>query len=107
MADGDHQSAAVVVDAAPSRFESVLLGCSSRLEKLRARYLITVVQIENSVENGVAIFNFNDWTVWKYPLHAGDKHSPFVSTMEIVAHEKPAPQEVVPHLFCLVVGQVP
>ena len=59
-------------------------------QMIMADDLIAVIQVINSVENGVGVGDFNNGTVWKDKLHAGLKHLPFNSAMQVVSHEKPA-----------------
>src|ERR1035437_4429418 len=63
VTDGDHQAAAIVVDAAPVRgtaFALVLFVDFAALEVLRARHLIAIVEIEHGVEDGVLIGDVDD-----------------------------------------------
>ena len=107
VADGDHEPALVVVDAAPARDDAVILISLSTAQKLCAGHLIAVVQIVEHVKDLVGVLDVDDRTVREDPLHAVGEHLPLVGAVEVVAHEEAAAQEIFAQLSGLRVGEVP
>ena len=106
-ADGHHQASFVVIDSAPVRQVAVVLIRPARANILRAGHLEPVVQIVDGVKDGVLVIDLDDGPVGKHPLHAGGEDLPLFGSVEIVAHEEAAAQQILPHGFDLCVGQVP
>ena len=93
VADGDHEPAFVVIDAAPMRHEAVFFRNAVRVEDLLTRHLVAIVQVENSVEDRAAVLDVDDGPVGKHAIHAGNEDVPLVGAVEIVAHEEAAAEQ--------------
>src|ERR1035441_3730997 len=81
VADGDHQAAAIVVDAAPvggTALALVLFVDFAALQVLRARDLIALIEMEHRVEDGVLIGDVDDGTIGEHLLHAVHENPPLV-----------------------------
>src|ERR1017187_671682 len=108
VADGYHQASLVVIDATPAGFVTVVLpNMVGRVQHLLAGYLVAIVQIEDSVEDGVFVVNTHNRPVRKNAAHAGDENLPLVRPVEVVAHEKTAAQQEIAHFSRLLVRQSP
>src|ERR1017187_10209968 len=110
VADGDHEAAVVVVDAAPvcgAAIALVLFVNSAALQVLRAGDLIAVVEIEDGGEDGVLIGDVHNGAIGEHLLHAVDENFPLVGGVEIVAHEESAAHEEFAEFDDLGVGELP
>src|SRR5882724_4907446 len=107
IGDGDHQAAAVIVDAAPLIRTRIALEGYTTVHRSLARYLVTLVQVINHVKNGGFIGEIDDGPVGEDALHALQKYFPFVFAPEIVAHEEAAAEKVLPKSRGLTVTQIP
>src|SRR5260221_272647 len=92
VADGHHEPALVVVDAAPARHHAVILPQLVAAKVLRTRHLVALVQIVERVKDLVGVLDIDDGTVRKNALHAVGEHFPLISAVEVVAHEEAAAQ---------------
>src|SRR5271170_2457846 len=55
VADGDHEAAFVVVDAAPVGDEAVFLVDAVRVDELLAGHLVAIIQVEDGVEDRIVL----------------------------------------------------
>src|SRR5579862_1569403 len=107
VADGHHDAALVVIDAAPVRLETILFSDAVGVNELLAGDLIAIVEVEDGVKNGAAVFNVDNGPVGKNTAHPGEEDIPLVAAVKIVAHKKTAAQQKIAQLGGLRVGQVP
>src|SRR5580704_7702101 len=98
MADGHHNAALVVINAAPMRHEAILLIHAVGVNELLAGHLVAIAEIENRMENGAAVLDVHNGPVRKHAIHTGDENIPLVSAVKIDAHEKPAAQQEIAQL---------
>ena len=101
VADGDHQAALVVVDAAPGARVAVLLVCHAAVQATLAGDLVAVIEIVEDVEDLVAVVDIDDLAVGKDALHAGHEDLPLEGAVEVVAHEEAAAEQVLAQAFGL------
>src|SRR5258708_2980510 len=107
VADGHHEPAFIVVDAAPARYNAVILPQLVAADVLVARHLVALVQIVECVKDLVGGLAVDDGTVRKNALHAIGEHFPLISAVEVVAHEEAAAQKVFAHLGGLRISEIP
>ena len=110
MADGHHQAALVVIDAAPVGGRTVplvLFVDAARVDVLHARNLVALIQIEDGVKDGVLVRDIHDGLIREDLVHGEDEDVPFVGGVEIVAHEEPPAQEELAEFSDLGIGQLP
>src|SRR5882757_2174130 len=103
--NGHHDAAFIVVDTLPAGNPSVFL--ITRVQVFGSGDAVSIVQIKDGVEDWVVVRNIHDWALWKDHLHGLFEISLLLGPMEIVGHEKPAPEQIVPKLFRLGLGQTP
>src|ERR1700680_845774 len=107
MADGHHHAAFVVIDGAPVWLEAVLFVSPAAAQVLRARHLEALIQIEDRVENRIAVLDIHDLTVGKDLPNTFQEDFPFLSTVKIVHHQKSSAQEELAQLRRLTSGKGP
>ena len=107
MADGDHEAAAVVIDAAPAGDGAAVFGHAAGAEELRAGDLIAAVEIVDGVEDGVGVLKFHDLAVGEDAVEALGEDVPLLIAVEIVAHEEAAAEEEFAEEGGLGIGEIP
>src|SRR5216684_3069554 len=107
VANRDHQPPLVVIDSAPASLKAIVLPYLMCVQYLLARHLITIVQIENGVEDRILVVDLNDGPIRKHAAHARNEHRPLMCSVEVIAHEESAPQQKIPELGRLRVSKIP
>src|SRR5580658_7391929 len=95
----------VVVDSFPARDLSIFFVADSQV--LRARDPVAIVQIIESVEDRVVIWDIHDGALRENHLHGVFEIGLFLGSMKIVSHEKASAQQIVAKLLGLGLGQAP
>src|SRR5579859_140683 len=103
--NGHHDAAFVVIDAHPARNPAVFLIAA--VQVFGSWDAVSIVQIKDGVEDRVVIRNIHDRAFWKDHFHGLFEISLFLGSVEIVGHEKSAPEQVVTKLSRLGLGQAP
>src|SRR4051812_17255522 len=90
--DRDHETAAIVVDAAPTVGTGLALEAAAALDGTFAGNLVTVVEVVHGVKDLVRIGKVDHVAIGEDTVHRVHEDGPFVLAPEIVRHEESAPE---------------
>ncbi len=78
-----------------------------RIQHLFAWHLVTIVQIENGVEDRILVVDLNNGPIRKHAAHARYEDLPLFCSVEVIAHEESAAEQKIAELRGLRVSKIP